>query len=590
MSIEDGFRIGSRSVLPLECRVTTPEGDLRVEPKAMAVLVELARRAPAVCTREQIIQRVWPRGFVSDDVLTRCIGQVRRALGDDSRAPTCLETIPKRGYRLRVPVIACETAGVLASPTTPKIESLIVLPFQKLSAAAEDFIADGLTELLILRLAAFRGIRVISRTTAMQFKGSRADIPEIAARTGADWVVEGSVLQSADRLQIVVQLIDARTDAHIWAADYVRDLQELLPLQNEIARRVAESIRLQLGVTPEAPSAAPPIASPLMRSYLRGRHLISKRTVPNLREAMTDFLDVTAQAQEYAPAWASLAECEMLLAHYGAPDQQNLIADCDSHLERALTLDPDLAIGLSTRGAARFFFRCDLAGATTDLERALMLLPSYALAMLSLANVCVVRHEFDNAAGWIDQALLVDPLDVGLNMNLGDHRILRRQYGGAVQALERALELAPQHRPSQLRLGWALALSGDLPSATKLLAGIGPNGETDSQWHEYSALVAAAGGTALIASKHYAAMQDISGREIVPAWTLARAAAAADFIEAALGHLEAAARAQSSSLPFLMVTPAFDALHADPRFQALGARLGLSMRATLTRRPGARYG
>ena len=317
MTLEAGFRIGDRDVFPLEGRIVGPGGSLRVEPKTMAVLIELARHAPAVCSRDQIVQVVWPRGFVSDDVLTRCIGQLRRALGDDPRAPTYLETIPRRGYRLRIDVQEKRPDRTSGRPTHPMVESLIVLPFQNLSAASEDFIADGLTELLILRLAGLKDVRVISRTTAMQFKGTATRVAEIVVRTCVDWVIEASVLQSGNQLQVIAQLIDARTDAHIWAADYVRDLQDLLPLQNEIVMRVAAAIRLQLGAEFASPPSTPSLSPPVMRDYLRGRHLMSRRTIPSLRDALSRFEAVTAATPDYAAGWASRAACEMLLVHYG---------------------------------------------------------------------------------------------------------------------------------------------------------------------------------------------------------------------------------------------------------------------------------
>ena len=400
MSIEAGFMIGDLGVFPLEGRIAGPGGNLRVEPKSMAVLVELARHAPGVRTREQITRVVWPRGYISEDVLTRCIGQLRRALGDDPKAPAYLETIPKRGYRLLAKVRALDTD--VTATSAAETESLLVVPFQNLSAESEDYVADGVTELLIARLAALPGIRVISRTTSMQFKGRPATLAEISAATGAAWMVEGSVLQAGDRLQVVAQLIDVRTDAHIWAADYVRDLRDLLVLENEIVRRIASAIRQQLGKGQFASSDAPSLSPPVMREYLRGRQLVSRRTAPALREALGHFNAVTDAVPDYPYGWASMAESEMLLAHYGAPDTEQLVAACESHLDRSLMLEPDLAIALSTRGAIRFFFKRDFDGAVTDLERALHVLPSYALAMLSLANVSAVRGRFEDARrrGW----------------------------------------------------------------------------------------------------------------------------------------------------------------------------------------------
>ncbi len=574
VELESGFAIAGRDVNPLEGRIGGSGGALRVEPKAMAVLLELARHAPRVRTRKQIEQAVWPRGYVSGDALTRCVGQLRRALGDDPRAPKLLETIPRRGYRLCAqpqPIGSAppEAATLRARP----VETLLVLPFRHVATQREEFIAEGLTELLILRLCGLRGMRILSRTTAMQFAATTAGIGDIAARTGADWIVEGSVLQAGDRVQVIAQLIDARTDAHIWAADYARGLEDLLAMQNEIAERVAAAIRAQFGVVEGLTPSAPKLASAVVRDYLHGRHLLSRRTVPALREAIQAFAAASWAAPNYAPAWASRAECEMLLMHYGAAPAAELLASCQAHLERALALDPQLGIGLSTRGAMRFFFALDFDGAARDLQQALHLLPSYGLAMVQLASVAAVRHQFDEARAWIEQALLIDPLDVGVNMNVGDHMILQRRYGDAVAALQRALELAPAHRPSQLRLTWALALAGRGDAAGEALAACGPASDADAAWFEYAALVAAARGAPAQAAAHDTALRRIAARQHVAPWSLARSAAAAGLLDPALDALAAAARERSSSLPFLRLTPAFDALHGDARFEALAAGL-----------------
>lgn len=569
MGIEEGFRVGEREVFPLEGRICGPAGSARVEPKAMEVLLELARHAPAVRSRAQIERAVWPRGFVSEDVLTRCIGQLRRALGDRPRAPGMLETLPKRGYRLRAEVLTLPAAPAAA----PRTESLLVLPLRYLSAASEGFLADGLTELLILRLCGLQGVRILSRTTSMQFASPTIGIAEIAARTGADWIVEGSVLQAGDRVQVVAQLIDARTDAHVFATDHVGELRDMLAVQNEIADRIAAAIRARFGAESALAASPPRLSSAVVRDYLRSRHLMSRRTVAALHEAIEALTGVTAAAPQYAPAWASRAECEMLLMHYGAAPTATLLGACEAHLERALALDPKLGIGLSTRGAMRFFFALDFEGAERDARHALAILPSYSLAMVSLASVAAVRCDFDEASAWIEQALLVDPFDLGVNMNAGDHMILQRRYPEAVQALQRTLELAPAHRPSRLRLAWALGLRGDAAAAAAELAACALAGAADAPWLEYAALVAAAAGERHCAAEHDDALRRLAAAQRVSPWSLARAAAAAGRRDAALDALSDAARERSSSWPFLRLTPAFDALHGDARFEALAAAL-----------------
>jgi len=570
-----GFQLSAYRVCPRENRIEGPDGQSRLEPKAMAVLLELAFHAPEVCTREQLIEQVWPRGYVSDDVLTRCIGQLRKALGDDPRSPAILETIPRRGYRLRCSIEPVAAPQHRTRPAGRGRASLIVLPFQNLSAGVEDFVADGITELLIARLAAITELRVISRTTAMRFKGSGASVAEIASSTDTDWVIEGSVLQSGDRIQVVAQLIDAHRDAHVWAADYLRDLQDVLLLQNEIVARVASAIRIQLGAAPEQRRAAPRLPPQVVRDYLKARHLMSRRAVPHLAEARTLLAKVSAGAPDYASGWASLAECEMLLAHYGAPGLDELLTACEAHLERALSLEPDLAIALSTRGALRFFFQRDFDGAVRDLEQALNVMPGYALAMLSLANACAVRRDFGEASAWMAQALLVDPLDVGINMNMGDHLLLQERYAEAVQALERALEIAPGHRPSGFRMAWALGLAGRHDDARRRLEQLGDSAAADAQWLEYAAMLAGLSGDTDLSADSYVALKRLGDSQRVSPWSLARAAAAAGEADEAIAWLEQAARERSSSVPFLLVTPAFRSLRGDPRFASFVSRLGL---------------
>lgn len=509
--------------------------------------------------------------FTTDDVLTRCIGQIRRALGDDPKNPCYLETLPRRGYRLLPSVTPSADPESLPIPGTAEPDKLIVLPFQYLASAADDYIADGMTELLTARLSTLRELRVLSRTSAMHFKDKALPLSEVASRSGAHWVVEGSVLQSGDRVQIVVQLIDARTDAHVWADDYLRDLGDLLLLQNEIVTKIAGAIRLRLGATAAAAPAPVSLPAATMRSYLLGRQLISKRASDALREAIEQFESVCESAPDYAPGWASRAEARFMLCHYGAESPSAALPACRADLERALALDPDLAIGLTCRGALRFAIERDMRGAERDLLRALSLQPGYSIAMLTLGNVYAVTGRFEEASGWLEQALQVDPLDVGINMNVGDHRILQRRYDEAIVSLEDALALAPDHRPSRFRLCWAQALAGQSEAATAGLGGLGPADDGDWQWFEYAALVAGASGDAAAARGYRQVLARIHQAGFVSPWSMARAAAASGDREASLMWLRRAKEQRSTSFPFAAVTPAFDELHDDPGFTALVA-------------------
>ncbi|MDX1499653.1 MAG: winged helix-turn-helix domain-containing protein [Woeseiaceae bacterium] len=568
--MEAGFRLGDAEVRPVEGLVDGPAGRVRIEPKAMAVLVELARHAGEVCSREQIQDQVWPRGFTTDDVLTRCIGQIRKALGDDPKQPRHLETLPRRGYRLIHAVAPLDAAAPASRPAAgPASDSLIVLPFQYLSSDADDYLADGMTELLTARLASLPGIRVISRTTAMHFKNTSATLGEVASRTGAHWAIEGSIMQSGDKIQIVVQLVDARTDAHVWADDYLRDVGDMLVVQSEIVRKVASGIRLHFGTDAAQLPEPVTLAAGAMRDYLRGRHLLSKRTADALHESLGFFSSVIDECPDFAAGWASRAEATFMLCHYGVAEPAASLDSCRQDLDRALTLDPEQALGLTCRGALRFMADRDYRRAEADLLRALELLPGYSIAMLTLGNVCAVQGRFDDARGWLEQALLIDPLDVGINMNVGDHLILQRRYTNAVAAFARTLEIAPSHRPSRLRRCWALALGGEAGAAASELQEIGPADDADAQWYEYAALVAGAGDDVEAAAGHFEALLGIAENNFVSPWSLARAAAAANRRKECLKWLRTAREQRSTSFPFAAVTPAFDGLREEAAFREL---------------------
>jgi TolB-like protein/Tfp pilus assembly protein PilF len=569
-----GFRLNGRPVWPASGEIDSPTGRVRVEPKAMAVLVMLAEADGAVVSRETLIQAVWPRGFVTDDVLTRCISQLRKSLGDPASKPVFLETIPRRGYRLVCRIESgAENPPVL--PASPDA-TLLVLPFQSLATESDTYLADGLTEILIARLSALRQIRVISRTTAMKYRHSALSIPEIAAQVGATWIVEGSVLRAANRIQVVAQFIEARSDAHIWAETYIRDLSDLLVIQNEIANRVASSVKrkLDLDDVPDPPTAA--LTADDLRQYLRGRQLISRRTPEALREALELLQDVAGAAPDYAPIWSSIAEIQFMLAHYGEEPAIRTLATCRESLHRAMTLSPDDPQALGLAGILELMFDWQPEQAMRTLAHALELRPSFTMAMLGLANACAITRRFPEAEAWMRHALACDPLDVGLNMNLGDHLILQERFAEAAEALAEVDQLSPGHRPSLLRRAWANALAGQADAADDALVRAYTGRAPDHHWFEYAALVYGAAGDLQATRSALASLEVLARSTHVSAWGLARACAAAGQPERAMEWLRSAVRARESSLPFVGVTPAFRELRQHPEFIRLLAELGLS--------------
>src|SRR5215469_181202 len=274
-------------------RALTP---LKLQPQPAKVLAILIRRAGEVVTRQELADEVWgPKTFVDfEQGLNYAVRQVRTALEDDADHPRFLETLPKRGYRFIAPlsdtgameemppaivpahqkghskfpwhlVAASLMVGAIAAALIVglnwdrlrrrwwhavgghRIESLAVLPLHNLSHDPEqEYFSDGMTDQLITDLAKFGSLRVISHTSVERYKGTQRPLPEIARELGVDAVVEGTVTRSGDRVRITAQLINARSDAHVWAETYQRDLRDVLSLQDELSRDIAEEDRIKV--------------------------------------------------------------------------------------------------------------------------------------------------------------------------------------------------------------------------------------------------------------------------------------------------------------------------------------------------------
>ena len=561
--------LGEVDVRPLENWLNVNGRRVRIEPKSMEVLLALAEVDGRTLGREALIARVWPRGFVSDDALNRCVSQLRSALGDTARAPSFIATVPRVGYRLLKPV---EPFGD-GSP----VHGALVLPFQSLAARDSAYIADGLTELLIARLSVALDRPVISRTTAMTFRNTDRDLPSIARQLGVRWVVEGSVLQVDERIQIVVQLIDAVNDTHVWAETWTRDVGDLLTVLNEISRQVAGRISRRLAPPAATRGQSPAgLSAELLRQYLHGIQLNSRRTHDALRQASACFERVLAAEPGHAPALSGLSMSNFLLAHYGAVAPGEGFVKARQCAEQALELDPGLAEAKIHLAAVEFHHDWNFEHAERLVDEGLGANPGLEMGLLLSANIYAVSGRFELAQACIDRALQIDPLNIGILMNAGDHLILQRRYGEAVAMLNTALELSDRFRPGCLRLSLAHALNGAPAAAARALERAQELGGEAPPYLEYLALAqgqAGSVGEARRAAGRLQAMAD-DGVQLL-AWSLARAWAAAGDEDRALESLESAFRERSSSMPFLGITPVFDELRERPEARALMDRVGL---------------
>src|SRR5437899_7923229 len=347
---------------------------IRLQEQPLQILRILLEEPGQVVTREELRQQIWSSDtFVDfDHGINNAIKRLREALGDTAETPQYIETLPRRGYRF----IGKIERG------TPKFRSLAVLPLENLSHDPEqEYFAEGLTEALITTLAKIGELRVVYRTSAMQYKGVRKPLPEIAKELGVDAIVEGTVLRAGDRLRITAQLIDAARETHLWAESYERELCDVLALQSELARAIASEIRVKLTPLDYARlSGAHAVKPGAYEAYLNGRYHWNRRNAEGLGKAIQYLEQAIAEDATYAPAYAGLADCLATLGFWGFVSADEGCGKAKKLALQALEIDPALAEAHASLAWATMLYDYDFPTAESEFERSIELNPRYATA------------------------------------------------------------------------------------------------------------------------------------------------------------------------------------------------------------------
>jgi TolB-like protein/Tfp pilus assembly protein PilF len=570
------FRVGAFDVDPARGLITGPAGETRVEPRVMDVLGVLASRAPQPVPRDELILAVWGHAHVTDGVVTRCISLLRQRFEDDRDNPKYIATLSKRGYQLLQPVTFVN--GAATPSVAPAAGSLAVLPFLNLSGnAGDEYLADGLTELLIANLGSVRSLRVISRTSSMTYKRARKPLTEIGAELKVTHVVEGSLLHSGGRLQVVAQLIEVATDTHRWARTYTRELSGLLSLLNEIAISIAHELRAAL--TPDEASrlAAPkPLPEDALHAYLRGRFLWAQRNGDALRKAADSFAACTRIAPDFAPAYGGWADCHIVLALYGIDKPADAALHARRYSDRALALDPGSGEAHASRGSVHLFFDWDFDAARQSYEQAIALAPSHSVTYLSYGDLEMALGQFESGIALLQQAVRLSPLDLGYGMNVGDFLFFSGRFAEAAAQQARMLEMGPHFVPARLRLAESYAMAGRATDARHEADRALAEAPTQPRVRESHAFVLATIGAKDEARAELHALEDEATRRYVNPWELARAYAAMSDTDAALRWLDAGCEDRAPMMIFSAVYPPFRSLRGHPRFAAALERIGVA--------------
>jgi serine/threonine protein kinase/TolB-like protein/Tfp pilus assembly protein PilF len=457
----------------------------------------------------------------------------------------------------------------------PRIESIAVLPLANLSGDPEqEYFSDGMTEELITNLGKISALRVISRTSVMRYKKTEKPLPQIARELGVDGIVEGSVLRVGDRVRITAQLIQAEQERHLWAESYERDLRDILALQSEVARAIANEIRLKL--TPQEQvrlASVRPVNPDAHEAYLKARYYWNLRTEEGLKKSIQYFQQAIEKDPGYALAYAGLADSYAVLAAYNVMAPKEAYPRAKVAAFKALEMDETLAEAHAALGDARGRYDWDWVGAEKEYKRAIELNPSYATAHQWYAEYLSAMGRHNEAIAEAKRAQELDPLSLIINASGCWVFFHARRYDEAIAQYRSTLELNAGFYPAHLYLGRAY-------EQKKLYEQAISEHQKAIALEQGNPLLAAelarayaAAGKRTEALKIISDLRELSKPTYVPSYQIAQVYTALGDTDRAFAWLEKAYDYRSATLFMLKVDPRVDRLRSDPRFQDLLRRM-----------------
>jgi TolB-like protein/DNA-binding winged helix-turn-helix (wHTH) protein/lipopolysaccharide biosynthesis regulator YciM len=593
----------------------------------MQVLVCLAQHAGEPVLKEKLLHEVWSDAFVTEDVLKRSISELRRVFEDDAQEPHFIQTIPKRGYRLVAPVEAftggrgattaapvavnnreagrtqkwrtralavCSVALILAlltalnvggarqrlfgSSGVPPIRSLAVLPLQNLSAdPAQEYFSDGMTDALITDLAQIGSLKVISRTSSMQYKQTKKSLPEIARELNVDGIVEGTVQRSGDRVRITAQLIRGTSDKHLWANTYERDMHDVFALERDVTADIARQVQARLATGRQMiPSQPQPTNLNALEAYLQGNYHLNKygrgSGVEEASKAAEYFQQAINADPNFAPAYIGMAG-----AHGGLPFGSREDREIKRSAEKkALQLDPNSPEAQLIQANIKWG-DLDWAGAEQEFRRVIVLNPNSADAHDQLCFLLGETGRLDEAWRECQIAQELDPNNDHLSQILYE----RGDYDRAIAIRQMMIERHPDDGSLHYGLSLFYAQKGMYKESveelekTFTLYGLRELADKIHRAFAASGYRGAMRQAAKELEHLHATMQAFVPMNLADIYaTLGEKDRALYWLEQAVAHRDMIQLGFPAD--YLGVDPMLVSLRSDPRFKDLVHRMGLS--------------
>ena len=597
---------------------------LRLQGQPIQVLAILLQSAGSLVTREELRSQLWSADtFVDfDHSLHNAIARIREVLGDSAENPKYVETLPRRGYRFvgKVEEVQAPSPGKQngtktvaennkksadAAPAVPKrrgklllapfacgmialtawlawnhyslpaetrpIRSLAVLPMQNFSGdPAQEYFADGMTEELITELSRIHAIKVISRTSVMEYKGTKKHLPQIARELGVDGILEGSVRREGDQVRITVQLLDGPNDRHLWSEDYQREIRGILNLQTEMAQSIARQIRIEVTPQQEARARSGRAVNPeAYEAYLRGRSYITSAslTVQDLQTAQPYFEEAIRKDPGFALGYVGLADCYVYLAFYHQISPASARGPAREALRKAMELDDSVGEAHETLAVLHWYEDWDWAAAEREFDSALALAPNFGCAHLLHGHFLAWKGKRPEALAEIARSGELDP---GYSFAASESAVYDRlrDYPALLAASRRELAANPSESAGHFFLGRAYEGLGKraeaIPEYQKAMAMTGRDQDA----------LAALGHVYAVMGKRDEARKVIQELELrsqhayVSPYMLASVYAGLGDKDRAFTLLEKSYREKSWDLPWTLQSDLrLDNLRSDPRFQ-----------------------
>jgi TolB-like protein/Tfp pilus assembly protein PilF len=550
---------------------------ISLTPKTFDLLVTLVENAGRLVEKDALLRRVWPDVAVEEGNLTKGVFSLRQLLEEDGTT-RYIETVPKRGYRFTTEVLTSQegptvpAVSAVTAPAAAQEHSIAVMPFTDMSAARDnEFFCEGMSEEIINALGRVPELRVASYTSSLRFKGKAAETQTIGRELNVAWLLEGSVRKAGEMVRIAVQLVRADDGFSAWSGRFDRKLDDIFSVQDDIAGMIAQTLTHRVART-----SAPLVTSRTSDSqayslYLEGRYLWNKRPGDVVWQAIDRFERAISIDPNFAPAHAALAGVYGTLGawEYGILPPAEALAKAKAAATRALELDPRLAAGHTAIGYTTLHFDWNADKACREFDQAIALNPAWVDAHHWHSHALCAAGRFRESLEASRRIVELDPVNPLMHAHVAWHHYMAREYAEALAQAEKVMRMEPAFHWGYFFAGWALERLGRGDDAVTTLK--------DAARHSSHNPVMLAGlGHALAAAHDRRAanrvihdLERLRGDKGLFAYEIGVIHAALGQKDDAFRWLSSAVQERSGWIAYLPRDPRLDALHTDPRFDAL---------------------